>query len=125
MKRLLLPVLLLLTACEAEPAKVEVVPAPPIEQIIAEGRMSPADRTACEAKGGVVQQRGMARREYCIIAYKDAGKVCRDDADCEGLCLVDRGEGSDGQPRCQADQTRFGCTATVSNGVVGDELCAD
>lgn len=99
----------------------------------AKARLSPAQQAECRAKGGTVGGVGMFGTPACIIPYSDAGKVCRDRADCQGECIaeLDGAPGSgprQGDPltgQCQKNDQQFGCFATVVDGKAGQALCAD
>lgn len=107
----------LLTAC----APTAQTPAPPA---------SPAtEAQACAAKGGSIQP--VCRRQVpaCVIRFKDAGKTCQGDADCQGRCLYE------GEPpanpetpvtgRCQTTSNPCGCFAEVEGGRYTRGVCVD
>lgn len=89
------------------------------------------DSEKCEAAGGHVERRGMLNRQMCVIPFADAGEACQDSRDCEGRCLTspradkrhETGGGVVGS--CQNDNTRFGCSTEVEDGVAGPGLCID
>lgn len=91
----------------------------------AEGLDTPA---ACQAAGGQLLALGRLQRLQCVRPYADAGRVCRDAADCAGDCLV-QGEVQAGQAAtgtCQRDVSQtFGCRQQVSNGLAGVMRCVD
>jgi hypothetical protein len=63
----------------------------------------------------------------CVVAYKDAGKVCSDSSQCEGRCIGDRDETPPGQRvagRCEADNDPCGCTTEII-GSVPRTICVD
>ena len=64
-----------------------------------------------------------------MVAYPDAGKVCRDGDDCLGDCRVPDGViVPDGRPvegRCVASSDRFGCYTRVEDGVAQAAICID
>lgn len=82
---------------------------------------------ACAARGGTVKPICRMGRPTCVIPYRDAGRACRNDSDCEGRCIA-KGGGAPGQPatgQCQADSNPCGCATLVDNGVVESTLCVD
>ena len=91
--------------------------------------MQSADASACAARGGVMKQVGRMQSWQCVVTYADAGKPCTDGSQCQGDCRV---EGNTGLAAgaatagvCQADSNRFGCHATVENGVTRGTICID
>ncbi len=90
-------------------------------------KATPDERAACEAIGGEVQRAGMLGWEHCILTYSDAGKACRDGAECEGMCLADDMGQDDGSASgtCQVTSNPFGCYAQMENGKAGPGLCVD
>lgn len=93
-----------------------------------------AERAACSEHGGSIVTRGMLGAPMCAVPYADAGKVCRDKADCQGEC---RATSRPGEPpirqgdtisgRCDADtQAGFGCFSLVKDGRASQpEICVD
>ena len=89
---------------------------------------STEDRKRCEDVGGRVQRAGLAGAYHCVQTYPDAGKVCRDSAECLGDCrTVDSDAvGRPGTGTCQEVDVPFGCYALVRDGKVdGGMLCVD
>jgi hypothetical protein len=88
---------------------------------------------ACTARGGSWQKTGRAGLPACVAAYADAGKACRSGKDCAGDCRIGSGAASmQNSPNkkisgaCQADDTPFGCYATVENGKIDRPMmCVD
>jgi hypothetical protein len=75
----------------------------------------------CEACQGVWGRHGITQREGCICRTSDAGKECRDGADCEGPCLFERFEEISpgmGVPvgRCSELRILFGCNPIILDG---------
>ena len=75
----------------------------------------------CEACHGVWGRHGITQREGCICRTSDAGKECRDGADCEGPCLFERFEEVSpgmGMPvgRCSELRVLFGCNPIIFDG---------
>lgn len=89
-------------------------------------RVAAADRQ-CTALGGRLQQAGRMGRYACYAQYSDGGKLCSDDADCQGECRAadDPSSGQKAKGRCTADNVPFGCYAKVENGLVGPTICVD
>lgn len=85
----------------------------------------------CKAKGGEIRPAGLMGTPTCIIPYKDAGKDCTEDTDCEGQCWASSvpPPGPDGKMHgiCQANNLPFGCHAVIDHGAVqgGGVLCVD
>lgn len=141
MKRLLLVAALFAAACQPLPS--ETGAAPPAEtpgRVIDEvdtTDIPPPVRVpessaaaACEARGGRMSPQGRMQTLQCVIAYADAGKRCTDGSDCLGDCRVAdvtrapaAGMAAVGQ--CQADSSRFGCHATITNGKAAATICVD
>ena len=87
----------------------------------------PQTRQACDACRGDWDRHGIAEVEGCICRTKDAGKTCRDGADCEGQCLVADDAhfevaGAGPPPRghyvgkCSEFETTFGCFRMLDRG---------
>jgi hypothetical protein len=106
---------------------------PTADKTVAEMRaesLAAIDRSACEAKGGVVEQAGRLGLWRCTVKYTDAGKSCRDGDDCEGLCLgkdVSEGvtEGAGVVGACAASDNPFGCHSIIEDGKIESTRCVD
>ncbi|MBL9042785.1 MAG: hypothetical protein JNM83_14345 [Myxococcales bacterium] len=76
-----------------------------------------AAKAACEKCSGVWGRYGVNRQQGCNCKTTDAGKVCIDGDDCEGLCLFRR---YDDQAReegvCSEQQRMTGCISIVMKG---------
>lgn len=87
------------------------------------------DKEACAAKHGEIRQEGLLGTWRCVVPYADAGKSCRDKADCEGKCLLAPGSdavtGAEATGICQANDSPFGCYAEIVDGKVAAALCVD
>lgn len=85
------------------------------------------DQEACRADGGEVRQEGMLGMYRCVKPYADAGKECRSNSDCEGMCLStgDALVGEEATGTCQVNDSPFGCYAEVEDGKVTDAICVD
>lgn len=86
-----------------------------------------AAKKQCTALGGRLQQAGRMGRYACYAQYSDGGKVCSDDADCQGDCRAvgDAPMGQRATGQCTASNNPFGCYARVENGIVGPTICVD
>jgi hypothetical protein len=86
------------------------------------------DAQACAAQDGTLQPLGRRGLPQCVVTYADAGKVCRDDAECTGRCLA-TGEILAGQAAtgtCQRDvRENFGCRQWIEQGVARPTICID
>jgi hypothetical protein len=87
------------------------------------------DKEACAARNGEIRQEGLLGTWRCVVPYADAGKACRDKADCEGKCLLspesDAVTGAEATGVCQANDSPFGCYAEIVDGKVQAALCVD
>lgn len=88
-----------------------------------------AERKSCEAAGGEIRRDGLAGHEICVQTYADAGKACRDSADCLGRCMI-TGEFADFDTstdagQCEVNDSPFGCYQTVEDGKATPALCVD
>lgn len=100
----------------------------PIE--FAKERASSSERKQCESLGGTVRKSGKAQFDMCVQPYSDAGEYCQNKSDCFGRCTLANsadhtkpGDRVDGV--CEADNSRFGCTALVSGGKYEHTICID
>jgi len=95
------------------------------------GAVTPEQRAEadCAAQGGKMQRVGRMQSLQCVLQYTDAGKACRDAADCLGECripggvIVEDGRAVEGQ--CTANSNRFGCYTRVENGRATAAICVD
>jgi hypothetical protein len=106
----------------------------------------PTNKAGCDACKGLWAVHGIADSESCICKTNDAGKACRDGAECEGMCMLAEDANFEvvepGPPprghyvgRCSEYDTVFGCHRMIPNGTrakgpaVADEaaqrLCVD
>ncbi|HEY8942115.1 MAG TPA: hypothetical protein VIM59_18105 [Cellvibrio sp.] len=86
------------------------------------------DVDACLVSGGKVEGIGMFGIPSCVAYYKDGGKTCADNSECEGDCFTpDTVEiGTPVQGVCQSSEhDSFGCVSTIENGVVSGAICQD
>ncbi len=90
---------------------------------------APETEAACVAAGGDWALRGRMQSPQCIMTYADAGRVCSDDADCEGACIVEAAPFPEaGQPAaglCQKENRQYGCYARVVDGLATPGICVD
>lgn len=91
---------------------------------------APADEAGCNAAGGRWQAIGRMQHWVCLVDYTDAGRRCSDHSQCQGLCLLDPGQGAEAGQRvqgsCQRDASqRFGCHQPVEHGRAGPAICVD
>jgi hypothetical protein len=97
---------------------------------------APGGKESCEAAGGNWVQAGLNPQEVCILPTTDAGKLCFDSSQCEGICEADPGSlaylivwrfhipfPSTGV--CSAVRSSIGCHGYVENGMVYGILCID
>jgi len=90
-----------------------------------------AEKSACRAAGGAWGRFGV--RDHlcgvytCAERTADAGKPCRNRADCEHLCVTERPPriGAEAEGRCTAVKTSFGCFTHVDGGVIVGRVCAE
>jgi hypothetical protein len=89
----------------------------------------PLTPDACRACRGDWGVHGLADKETCNCRTTDAGKRCRDGADCQGMCIAaeipEREVTAPGPPprgyfvgRCSELVTVFGCNRIVDRGVL-------
>lgn len=82
---------------------------------------------ACEEEGGELMRVGRMQTERCVVAFPDAGKVCRDGDDCLGDCRA-ASAGPNTQTTtgvCAPNDLPFGCNTPIENGRAGPTLCVD
>ena len=97
--------------------------------------MDPQEQNAkeveCRAAGGLWSRFGI--RDHlcgiysCAARTKDAGKPCRNRADCEHLCVTNAAPrlGAEATGECSAVVTSFGCFTHVDGGKIVGRVCAD
>ena len=86
------------------------------------------DQKQCKAEGGTVRGVGMFGTPACVKPFPDAGKVCSDKSDCQGLCKApERGAvGSRSTGTCQNDtHDIYGCHNKIEQGIVVVGMCLD
>lgn len=121
--------LFLITASSAcAPGAVDAASAPPVTsaQAAPEDPAIHDDPALCAAAGGTIKTRGLMAINVCVRPYADAGKVCRDKADCLGACFssgeTDVTSGAD-LGLCQRETDMPGCFAEVRDGKAQPVLC--
>ena len=95
----------------------------------------PKSEAACRQVGGRWGRAGIFPTPICVVPTGDAGRVCGDGGECEGVCLADptsaeRARIAAGTPialtgRCSERRPVFGCMYRVEAGMVRGRLCAD
>ena len=90
-----------------------------------------AKEAQCRAAGGEWSRHG-ARDHLCGIyscaeRTKDAGKPCRNRADCEHLCVTNAAPkiGAEAAGRCTAVKTSYGCFTHVEGGRIVGRVCVE
>ena len=113
--------LLLLAACAAPTTAAEAIP--PAQTAASD------DAGACAARNGTIRPICRMQRMTCVIAYRDAGRACANDADCEGKCLLKGEAPADPNARvagqCQASSDPCGCRTEVDGAKVKLSICVD
>ena len=85
----------------------------------------------CRAAGGEWSRFGVHDHlcgiYSCAERTRDAGKPCRNRADCEHLCVTDLPPkiGAEAAGRCSAVKTSFGCITHVDGGRIVGRVCVD
>ena len=90
-----------------------------------------AREAECRAAGGQWSRFGV--RDHlcgiysCAERTKDAGKACRNRADCEHLCVTSASPriGAEALGECTAVKTTFGCFTHVDGGRIVGRVCVD
>ena len=79
------------------------------------------------ASGGTLQPVCRRQTMQCVIAYSDAGRICRDGDDCQGDCRaeINAANGVNLTGRCQANSDPSGCYTTIADGRAQAGLCVD
>jgi hypothetical protein len=104
--------------------RAQMASPPPPAALTAE---RPTSKVACDACGGLWAAHGVAQIESCVCRTKDAGKPCRDGADCSGSCIADEKKFEIVQPgppprgfylgQCSIYDTTFGCFKVIPAGI--------
>ena len=139
--------LLVLTACRAHETSSSAPSStrPPSAAPAARPYREPVTQDGCRACRGEWAAHGMLATLSCLCPTADAGKRCRDGAECEGQCLADDGARevtvAGPPPRgyfvgaCSRFRTNFGCHRSIAAGALKagpvslddppTEICAD
>ena len=121
MRRLIRPLLALLLA-------LGPMAASPVLGQPEQGPRAPPLGAACEAQGGRVSS-CRTGRDYCRIAYPDAGRTCQDGSECQGGRCDFRGtpppDGQRATGTCIAETDPCSCAAEVEDGHVIGLLCLE
>lgn len=72
------------------------------------------DVAACKAEGGAVMPVCRMQRPMCVLPYKDAGKSCTDNDQCDGRCVAEGETATAGT--CEADNDPCGCVTEMVDG---------
>lgn len=109
---------------------------PPVRRCDAPRRTADTE-DACLREGGRWGAVGIFPAPVCSLPTRDAGRVCADSGECEGLCAADvspgerdalvqgRGTVIERAGRCTSRVPVVGCHAKVERGVVRRVLCLD
>jgi hypothetical protein len=95
----------------------------------------PGTKLACEQAGGRWGPAGLFPKPICRIPTHDAGRVCADTGECEGLCLaaltpaqrdlLNKRQKLQILGKCTPYAPMFGCMAIVKAGFVSGIMCRD
>ena len=99
----------------------------------------PRTQLACEASGGRWGPAGLFPKPICRVPTHDAGRICADTGECEGLCLAaltpaqrdlvkkwtHGREKLQVLGKCTPYAPMFGCMAIVKEGFVTGLMCLD
>lgn len=102
---------------------------PSQDMVSAESAAAITDPAECAAKGGSIRPVCRKQTPTCVLVYKDVGKECSDDADCEGKCLLAGDPPTDPNAKvtgqCQAESDPCGCNTEIKGGKAQATLCVD
>ncbi|SEN60799.1 hypothetical protein SAMN04488103_10668 [Gemmobacter aquatilis] len=111
----------------ANPEKPKAETPPPAKPGAAPAQLAPSvppvapksdSQLACEAKGGSWASAGGGQARTCVFRTRDAGKSCRKQSDCEGLCLAR-------SRSCAPVRPLFGCNDILQADGRQVTLCID
>ena len=96
----------------------------------------PQDKETCEARRGEWGRFGLVIKEQCNLPTSDAGKICSNQNECEGACIVELSEKEQDRltkqneiietnGRCTSWLLTYDCNAYVKDGKVDSIICAD
>ena len=86
------------------------------------------DQEQCKADGGIIRGVGMFGTPACVKPFPDAGKVCSDRSECQGLCKAPENGvvGSRSTGTCQKDtHDIYGCYDQIERGTIVVGICLD
>ena len=86
------------------------------------------DQEQCKSEGGAVRGVGMFGTAACVKPFPDAGNICSDKSECQGLCKAPESSivGSQSTGTCQKDtHDIYGCYDKVEQGIVVGGVCLD
>ncbi len=110
---------------------------PPPDRLCDAPRRTADSADACVREGGRWGAVGIFPVPVCSLPARDAGRVCADSGECEGLCAAEvspgerdalvRGRGTviERAGRCAPRLPVVGCHAKVERGVVRRVVCLD
>jgi len=108
----------LLENVTADPFAYQACVYPPSEMVV-----------ACHSQSGRFVQQGRRGCYQCVLSYSDAGKACKDSADCEGQCKSASGfaqpNAKNQTGQCTSDSSLFGCYQIIKKGVAQPAICVD
>lgn len=84
--------------------------------------------TVCEREGGTWKKLGMQQHESCVLPASDAGKACKDSAECEVACVAQNSDaelGARAEGVCLHSTDLFGCHIYLSDGITESAFCED
>lgn len=104
-------------------------PAPGAENAIEFPLPAITNPEECAAKGGSIRPVCRQQVPTCVVTYTDVGKTCKDDADCQGKCLLEGDPPADRTQQvegtCQADSDPCGCRTEIKGGLAQETICVD
>ena len=84
------------------------------------------DKASCEAHGG--RWARIFSKEECDYPTTDAGRVCHDSVECQGICLAPENApaGADVEGKCSSSTMKgSGCFSSVNHGKASGVICYD
>ncbi len=96
---------------------------------------TPKNEAECLKRHGRWGRAGLFPKPICVLPTADAGRVCADTGECEGLCLADPTPAQRARlsareavvltGRCTRSRPVFGCMYIVTKGVARNRICLD
>lgn len=102
-----------------------------MEKSLAESRaaaLAKIDQEQCRADDGFIRGVAMFGTPACVKPFSDAGKVCSDKSECQGMCKAPENAvvGSRSTGSCQVDtHDIYGCYEKIERGTVVGGVCLD